>query len=271
MGFIELSQASGDLRQKIIGDEILNDIGRKLPRKARKKLGWKKIAPILSVLITVLIHLTKAFSGERKAGSNPSAEKDPAAAPSHQGNSVSPKKFRDDTLRAYVARAGAYQAEFDRLAQTTAGTTNHNRVRELATHLEAWTSSIAHLAHRIENFRQNNLINKDLEEVPRSIASLEERLAGEPDPVMRAELERALASRRQQFAALEKLQRSIKMAEVKMENTISILGTIYSQILAGQSIEHVARYRRLLTQIDEEVLTLKDHLEALEEVKMNQH
>ena len=31
----------------------------------------------------------------------------------------------------------------------------------------------------------------------------------------------------------------------------------------------MARYRRLLSQIDEEVLALKDHLEALEEVKMS--
>ena len=42
---------------------------------------------------------------------------------------------------------------------------------------------------------------------------------------------------------------------------------IYSQILTGQSREHVADYRRLLTEIDEEVHTLQDHLQALDEVK----
>ena len=48
-----------------------------------------------------------------------------------------------------------------------------------------------------------------------------------------------------------------------------MLGTIYSQILAGQLAAHVADYRGLLTKIDEEVLTLQDHLEALEEVKLS--
>ena len=83
-----------------------------------------------------------------------------------------------------------------------------------------------------------------------------------------AELERTVNNRRHQLAVLKKLQRSIQMAEIKMESTLSMLGTIYSQILAGQSTRQVADYRRLLNEIDEEVHTLQDHLEALEEVKL---
>ena len=78
-----------------------------------------------------------------------------------------------------------------------------------------------------------------------------------------AELERTLANRRQQAATLEKLQRSIQMAEIKIESTLSMLGTIYSQILAGQSTRQIADYRRLLNEIDEEVHTVQDHLEAV--------
>jgi len=80
-------------------------------------------------------------------------------------------------------------------------------------------------------------------------------------------LERSLSHRRSQLAALEKLQRTIHGAEIKIEGTRSMLGTIYSQFLAGQSKEQVADYRRLLNEIDEEVHTLHDHLQALEEVK----
>jgi hypothetical protein len=260
MGFIDLTRASNDLRQKNMSGEILNEIGRKLPKKVRKKLRWKKITPILGVLITLLVHLNNAFSGERK--SSPSVKR-------RHRSALPQVEFRDDTLQAYVSKARAYQVEIDQLAQNSTGAANHRQTRELAAHLQPWTASIVDLAQRIENFRQNNLISRDLEEVPRSIASLDERLAVETDPAIRIELERALTSRRQQLAALEKLQRNIQMAEVKIENTISILGTIYSQILAGQSTEHIARHRRLLTQIDEEVLALKDHLEALEEVKMS--
>ena len=93
-------------------------------------------------------------------------------------------------------------------------------MHELAAHVQAWTTSIVSLARRIEDFRQNKLICKDLKEVPKSIATLEERLDRESDPMMVAELERTLASRRQQLAMLEKLQQNTQMAEVKIENTL---------------------------------------------------
>lgn len=67
---------------------------------------------------------------------------------------------------------------------------------------------------------------------------------------------------------LEHLQNMMKRAEIKIESTLSALGTIYSQILAGQSTDHVADYGRLSAEVDEEVRTLQDHLEALEEVKL---
>ena len=60
----------------------------------------------------------------------------------------------------------------------------------------------------------------------------------------------------------------MKRAEIKIENTISALGTIYSQILTSKSTDYVADYGRLSEKVDEEVHTLQDHLEALEEVKL---
>lgn len=268
MGFIETALAQTNFEYKTRRDELLNKIGKKLPKKLRKKLRWKKIAPVLSLFIVVLTHLANALSGRREFRPRPAVDKRPSPEPSHQQTPDSSKKFYDDTLRAYVVQAEAYQAEIDRLAQHTTTAANQNRVRELAAHVQAWATSIVNLAQRIDNFRQNKLISKDLKNVPKSVTSLEARLSGESDPMIKAELERTLVNRRQQLAALEKLQRNIRMSEIKIENTLSMLGTIYSQILAGQSTRQMADYRRLLTEIDEEVYTLQDHLEALEEVKL---
>ena len=78
-----------------------------------------------------------------------------------------------------------------------------------------------------------------------------------------------MTNRRNQMAALEHLQRIIKRAEIKIESTLSSLGTIYSQMLISQSTDHVADYSRLAADVDEEVRTLQDHLEALEEVRLS--
>ena len=53
MGFIDTALAKANFKDKNNADEILKNIGRKLPKKLRKKLRWKKIAPILSLLITI--------------------------------------------------------------------------------------------------------------------------------------------------------------------------------------------------------------------------
>lgn len=263
MGFIEAALNKTHHNS----DELLNKIGKKLPKKVRKKLHWKKIAPILSLLLTILTNLIASRSHQRKPQSVPTAERRPTLRPSDR-RLTTPKRFSDDTLQSYVEQAETYQAEIDHLVRGSTDAANQHRVREVAAHVQAWTTSIINLAQRIENFRQNKLINTDLKEVPKSIASLEARLSRESDPIIIAELERTVNNRRQQLAALEKLQRNIQMAEIKIESTLSMLGAIYSQILAGQSTRQVADYRRLLDEIDEEVHTLQDHLEALEEVKL---
>ena len=55
---------------------------------------------------------------------------------------------------------------------------------------------------------------------------------------------------------------------MQIESTVSMLGTIYSQVLTGQSTSEVADYSQLSTEVDEEVRLLQDYLEALREVKL---
>lgn len=71
----------------------------------------------------------------------------------------------------------------------------------------------------------------------------------------------------QAFSSATKLPSTIKKAEIQMESTLSLLGTLYSQLLIGQSTNHVADYSRLSNDVDEEVCRLQDQLEALWEVK----
>lgn len=114
------------------------------------------------------------------------------------------------------------------------------------------------------------MIRQDLEAVPQAIADLQTRLTNETDPTLRTQLERTLSNRQNQLASLERLQNTMKRAEIQIESTLSALGTIYSQVLTGQSTDHVADYSRLAADVDEEVRLLQDRLEALEEVKLGQ-
>ncbi len=62
----------------------------------------------------------------------------------------------------------------------------------------------------------------------------------------------------------------MQRAEIKIENTLSLLGTLYPQILPSQSTNQVSDYSRITSEVSEEVRVLHDHLQALEEVKLGQ-
>lgn len=171
-------------------------------------------------------------------------------------------------IQAHLDKAAGYQRQIDDLLRSTSNRHIQQRLQDLAAQVREWTQAIETLAHRIDDFQQNSLIQQDLESVPQAIAKLERQLAAETDPATKAELERTLANRQNQWAALQHLSGTMKRAEIKIESTLSSLGTIYSQMLISQSTDHVADYGRLSEQVDEEVRTLQDHLEALEEVKV---
>jgi hypothetical protein len=244
---------------------------KKLAKKLDKKLHKKEVKPILSLLLTVLTYLTSLFINRkeetRKPANHPASQAN--ASPSRPPQSVRLSNgLADATLQGYIDQAQAYQREIEWLVQSTSNTLDRQRLQELAAQVREWTQAVISLAQRVDGFRQNRLIRQDLKTVPTAIASLEERLAEATDPVIRRELERTLANRQKQQANLIKLQQTIQWAEIKIESTVSMLGTIYSQLLTGQSRNHVADYRRLLNEVDEELLSLQDHLAALEEVKL---
>jgi chromosome segregation ATPase len=170
-------------------------------------------------------------------------------------------------LEAYLAQAQLYQAQIQQVLKATSNKRHDAHQQQLATQVNICTRAIHDLAQRIASLHQDTLIYQDMAVVPKAIEDLEAQLADETDATIRTQLERTLSNRRNQLTSLELLQRTIKQAEIQIENTLSLLGTIYSQILTSQSTSHVADYGRLSAGVNEEVARLQDQLEALQEVK----
>jgi hypothetical protein len=172
------------------------------------------------------------------------------------------------SIQGHLDKALAYQAQIESLIKATPDVNARTRLQDLAGEVGEWVEAIEDLTRRINDFQGNSLIRQDLESVPQAITSLEAQIANETDSGIRTQLERTLANRRNQLASLERLQTTMKRAEIQIESTLSALGTIYSQLLTGESTDHVADYSRLSAEVDEEVQLLQDRLEALEEVKL---
>jgi hypothetical protein len=170
-------------------------------------------------------------------------------------------------LDTYMEQTLAYKTQIDRLIKTTPGSPNHAHLEQLAVQLDTCTKAIKEMVQRLAGLRQDDLIRYDLAAVPEAIAGLETRLANEANSAIVTPLKHVLAARQNQLALLEHLQTTIIQTELQLEHTLSVLGSIYSQILIGRSTNEMADYSRLSADIDEEMNRLADQLEALSEVK----
>lgn len=207
----------------------------------------------------------REFDEEVKGKKDKESYSAPASIPVQAPNIVS---TYSPTIQTHLDRARTYREQIEAYIQATADPHSQSRLQDLSNQIDEWTAAIEAMAQRINSFQQNPVINQDLESVPQSIANLKAELKSETNDTIRAELERTLANRQNQLAALQNLENTMKQAEIKMESTLASLGTIYSQLLTSQSTDHVADYSRLSADVNEEVSTLQDHLEALEEVKL---
>ena len=253
---------------------------------ANAEIVW--MFPVLMAMIfIVMIAIRALIGGQRGFGPMgrgfgmkrgrfrsivPLQEEKPSAQDTSQNRPAKPpadnERLGATKMQAQLDQARDYKEQINNLISSTSDQKAHVRLQDLAAQVSEWVKAVEELAEDVHSFHQNSLIQQDLESVPKSIEDLEARLANESDEATRLELERTLANRKNQLAALEQLQDTIKWAEIKIEHTLSALGTIYSQLLTAQSTDQIADYSRLSTEVDEEVRTLQDHLDALREVKL---
>jgi hypothetical protein len=137
--------------------------------------------------------------------------------------------------------------------------------QELLVQIRKWQRTIGMMMNTLADLgRSEAVIGRDLHHLPGLIVNLERQLAVETDPLLRADLEQILLQRRGQRSALEQLRVTRRRAEIQVERTTAVLGTIYSQLLTYRSTFHVADYERLADNVGQEVQHLQSCLEALQ-------
>ena len=217
----------------------------------------------------VAIHLLVAVTEKRQLDDRSGPEDEAAVEQAEtEISEQTDDLLSDQTLQASLNQALLYAAQINQLMKLSGQTRLPTRLQQVAEQVNGWTETVTELAERIDSFKQNELVQQDLESVPSAIDQLEQQLAEETDPEIEATLERTLANRRNQLSSLQHLQQMMNRAEIQMESTVSSLGTIYSQLLTNQSANQVADYDHLSAEAEEQTRILQDHLEALEEVKL---
>ena len=103
--------------------------------------------------------------------------------------------------------------------------------------------------------------------MPQEIESLAARRKLESDPTVQRELDEVLESKDQQWQTLRALSARMKQAELQLEQSLTALATVYSQVqlIDAQELDS-GRSDRLRADIQEQVNRLNDLVSSINEV-----
>lgn len=171
----------------------------------------------------------------------------------------------------YRQRAASYRRRIQSLVKNRRPGPLAERLAGVSAKLASWEERVGQLADRVALFENDDLIRRDIKEVPRHIARLRRQVALETDPEMSRQMARTLAAYEQQQHHLAALARVMRRTRLNLDDTLAAMGTIYSQaqVLNALDIDGAAA-ARIADDIEHEVTRLNDLLSALSEVNAGQ-
>jgi hypothetical protein len=176
---------------------------------------------------------------------------------------------RNNVSRERLRTAMEYRRNMLQLIKRHSGAMR-TQFRDTIDDVNEWIAAMYELALHIDSFENNDLVMRDMRSVPQQIEKVKIRIERESDPRVRDDLERQLKLLEQQRVNLEQTQNSVKRAEIQLESTLSSLGTMYAQmsLLGTKSGVDGRTQQRLRLEIQDEVNSLQDTIDAMDEVQM---
>lgn len=177
------------------------------------------------------------------------------------------RQVRSAVSRRRLEDAMEYRRNMMTLAQRHQGAMRLS-LEQTAADIDNWISHMYDLALHIDAFEENELVQRDRTQVPQQLAAARRRAASENDPAVKRDLETQIEQLQRQLDNLQATESSAKRAEIQLESTLTSLGTVYAQMsLLGTKEVDSARAQRLREDIKDEVSSLQDTIEALDEVQ----
>lgn len=177
------------------------------------------------------------------------------------------RQVRNNVSRKRLEDALEYRRNMLRLSNQHSGAMRVQLQQTIAD-VNDWIGQMYDLALHIDNFEGNELVERDRRMVPQQLDKVQIRLRNESDAGVQRDLQEQADRLQLQLDNLNATANSVKRAEINLDSTLSSLGTIYAQMsLLGTKDVDSSRAQRLRQDIREEVTSLQDTIDAMEEVQ----
>lgn len=175
--------------------------------------------------------------------------------------------IRDRGLQLKLREAEEYRKRIQAVVDQHKEGVLRDRLKRTTDQVYDWIANMATLARRLDAYKSDSILRRDLEQVPKEVDRLKARLQSERDPRVREEISSTLSSSQQQAEALSELRGRMTRADLQLDHSLAALGTVYSQLLLiGSNDVDSDRADRLRDDIRGEVLALQDIVDSLNEV-----
>ena len=178
-----------------------------------------------------------------------------------------PGDIKTRKYRNQVEQALAYREQIQAEVARTSGGLLRDHLYDSTAGIADWIGHIFAIAQRLDTYARDELIHRDMREVPSSVGRLRNALAEEDDLAVRKQIEVTLAAKGAQWENLRSLQNKMEEAEFRLEETVTSLATVYSQFqLIGARKLESSRARHLSDNIRDQVQRLQDILDSMDQV-----
>ena len=178
-----------------------------------------------------------------------------------------PGKLQSRELREKMARAMEYLQQVETAVMRTKEGPMRDRLKRTTEEMVDWVEGVYQLAARLDAYRRDKVIKRDIQSVPQAIKNLRRRLRETDNPSLKQQIEKTIRDREDQYASLKRLEGTMEQADLLLERNLSDMGRVYSQILLMSSLKETSgQGEELQTQISEHVNQLEDLVEAVDEV-----
>lgn len=178
-----------------------------------------------------------------------------------------PSRLRQPQLKAQVDRALQYRSAIESGVARRRDGVLRDRLSDIANQVDQWLAQVYSLAERLDRISGDALVQRDLKEAPEEVRAYQARIARTKDSEVLRQLEEALTGKQTHLSNLQELARTVESGRLHLENTVSSLGTIYSQIVLLEAKDlGSGRMQRLSDDIDNQVTALSDVVSTLDEL-----
>jgi len=178
-----------------------------------------------------------------------------------------PTAIKSGDMRDKMIKAFEYRSQITMAIARARKGVLRDHLEQTANEVDNWIGGLWEVARRVDTFETDRTIQQDLQSVPTMVRNLEARSKTEPNADVRQQIEETLGTRRAQLESLQALQQANERGKLQIDQTLSSMGTVYSQLLLMDAKDiDSGKYQRLQDDIAEEVKGLREIADAMDEV-----